>query len=288
MSWLLTGGTGQLGTALLRELNNRESDVFSPKSSDLDITNQSEVHNFITSLGPTVIVNCAAWTDVEGAETNEDSAFKINAEGAENLALAARDCDAKFVQISTDYVFSGDTNTPWKISDLPDPKSAYGRTKAAGEDKVLKSYSKNTFLLRTSWLYSPWGKNFVKAIARQVFLGKELSVVDDQFGQPTSAVDLAHQIVNLVLSDSLPGIYHATNSGKASRFEFALSIVNLMGKEGLTVMPIKSSEHASNVNRPGFSVLDDNCWSSTKLTPMRNWEVALSELMPEIISELEL
>ena len=288
MTWLITGGSGQLGTALSRELGKRDFEVISPKSGDFDITNQKKVDKLISRLKPTVVVNCAAWTNVESAEIHEDSAFKINAEGAANLAQAAKDCNAKFVQISTDYVFSGSTAVPWKISDLPNPKSAYGRTKADGERKVLLGYAKNTFIVRTSWLYSPWGKNFVKVIASQARMGKNLRVVDDQVGQPTSAIDLAIQIINLALSELPPGIYHATNNGEASWFDLALFVVSVMGKEESILTPIKSSEYDSKVIRPSYSVLDNSCWSNTKLLPMRDWKIALLEIMPEIISELEL
>jgi dTDP-4-dehydrorhamnose reductase len=164
MTWLITGGSGQLGIAVSQELGERGLNFHAWNSQDLDITQGPIVHDFIAKLSPAVIVNCAAWTDVDGAEDNEILASRVNCDGAENLALAAKKCGSKLIHISTDYVFSGVGRTPWQVADEINPQSAYGRTKADGEKRVLNVYPENSSVVRTAWLYSPWGNNFVKTM----------------------------------------------------------------------------------------------------------------------------
>ena len=166
MSWLITGGSGQLGIAVSQELGDRGILFEAWSSQDLDITQGPIVRDLIPKLSPKVIINCAAWTDVDGAENNELQASRVNKDGAENIALAAKECDAKLIHISTDYVFSGKSETPWEIDDEINPQSTYGRTKAEGDSRVLAVYPENSSLVRTAWLYSPWGKNFAKMITK--------------------------------------------------------------------------------------------------------------------------
>jgi dTDP-4-dehydrorhamnose reductase len=201
------------------------------------------------------------------------------------VALAARNCGAKLIHVSTDYVFSGEGKTPWRIDDRVDPQSAYGRTKAEGEIRVLATYPENTSIVRTAWLYSPWGKNFAKTMTRLALNGDgEVRVVNDQIGQPTSAIDLSKQLVELGLSSSLAGIYHGTNSGQATWFEFAQEIFKLSGADLSRVIPVSSSEYLRPAKRPSYSVLSHDSWARTTIKPMRDWQIALAEAMPAIIS----
>jgi dTDP-4-dehydrorhamnose reductase len=225
MSWLITGGSGQLGIAVSQELDKHGIAFDSWSSKDLDITQSSMVSGSIEKLLPTVIVNCAAWTDVDGAESHEIDASRVNSDGTENLALAAKLSNSRLIHISTDYVFSGENQSPWQIEDEINPQSAYGRTKALGENRVGSIHPENSFIVRTAWLYSPFGKNFAKTMTKLALNGEgQVRVVNDQVGQPTSAMDLAKQLVQLGLSTTPAGIYHGTNSGQATWFEFAQEI----------------------------------------------------------------
>ena len=288
MSWLITGSSGQLGTALTQELSSRGLPFMATVSRDLDITQNPLVQEFVGQLAPNVIINCAAWTDVDGAESNEELAARVNSDGAENLAIAAKNCGAKLIHVSTDYVFSGNTHEPWLEDSLKNPESSYGRTKADGEDRVLRAYPENSMIIRTAWLYSPWGKNFAKTMTRLALDGKsEVRVVNDQNGQPTSATDLANQIVSLALSQTTSGIFHGTNSGEATWFDFAQEVFKLVDKDLNRVLPVSSEEYPQKANRPSFSVLSHDAWKKTTVEPMRDWRHALADAMPEIVSALK-
>jgi dTDP-4-dehydrorhamnose reductase len=288
MSWLITGGSGQLGIAVSQELDKNGIEFDAWSSKDLDITQSSNTSEAIEKLSPIVIINCAAWTDVDGAESHEIDASRVNSDGPENLAIAAKRCNSKLIHVSTDYVFSGDSQLPWQIADEINPQSAYGRTKAQGERRVLANYSENSFLVRTAWLYSPWGKNFAKTMTKLALKGTgEVRVVDDQVGQPTSASDLAKQLVELGLSTSPAGIYHGTNSGQASWYEFAQEIFNLVGADVGRVTPVSSSEFPRSAKRPSYSVLSHDAWANTSVKAMRDWRIALAEAMSSIISAVK-
>ena len=288
MSWLITGGSGQLGVAVSKELDKNGITFHAMNSKDLDITQSAIVRESIEKLSPTVIVNCAAWTDVDGAESHELDASRVNGDGPENLATAAKRCNSKLIHVSTDYVFSGESQTPWQIEDQINPQSVYGRTKAQGESRVLASYSENSFIVRTAWLYSPWGKNFGWTITRLAIKGEgEVRVVDDQVGQPTSASDLAKQLVKLGLSTSSAGVYHGTNSGQATWHEFAQAIFKLVNADVGRVTPVSSSEYPRPAKRPSYSVLSHDAWASISFKPMRDWRIALADAMPSIISAVK-
>jgi dTDP-4-dehydrorhamnose reductase len=288
MTWLITGGSGQLGIAVSQELGERVSDFRAWSSQDLNIAQGPIVKGFVRQLSPRVIINCAAWTDVDGAESNEIEASRVNSDGAENVAVAAKECGARLIHVSTDYVFSGEGESPWEVDDVIDPKSAYGRTKAEGEARVVKSYPDNSFIVRTAWLYSPWGKNFAKTMTRLAIRSEgEVRVVNDQVGQPTSAIDLARLLVNLGLSDAPVGIYHGTNSGQATWFEFAEEIFKLAGADARRVVPVSSKAYPGPAKRPVYSALSHKAWAKTSIEPMREWRIALAEAMPAIISAVE-
>ena len=288
MTWLITGGSGQLGIAVSQELGKRGLLFNAWSSKDLNITQGPIVRDVVSDLSPKVIINGAAWTDVDGAETNELEASRVNGDGAENLALAGKNCGAKMIHVSTDYVFSGEGKTPWQVDDRINPQSGYGRTKADGEGRVLRAYPENSTIVRTAWLYSPWGKNFAKTMTRLAIDGDgEVRVVNDQMGQPTSATDLAKQLVELGLSNSLAGIYHGTNSGQGTWFEFAQEIFKLAGADINRVVPVSSSEFPRPAKRPSYSVLSHDAWTKTTVQPMRDWRIALEEAMPAIISAVK-
>jgi dTDP-4-dehydrorhamnose reductase len=295
MSWLVTGANGQLGRALSKVLSERGIEFSALDSKQLDVTSGDEVTRVVNELKPRVIVNAAAWTDVDGAESNPEGAHAVNAEGPLHLASAAKAVGAVFAHVSTDYVFSGVSDRPWSEDDLRAPVSVYGTTKAAGEVALLSEYSEGSYIFRTAWLYSEWGKNFAKTMVRLALTGDgEVKVVDDQVGQPTSAIDLANQIVESVIAKLPFGIYHATNSGQGSWFDFASEIFSLCG-DGVSVDRVvrtDSSEYARPAKRPAYSVLGHNAWSAVGaggvlVGPMRNWKIALSEVMPAILEEID-
>jgi dTDP-4-dehydrorhamnose reductase len=288
MNWLVTGGTGQLGIAVSAELEARGFVFVALNSKELDITDEHSVANLIVQNSPSVIINCAAWTDVDGAERNETAAFKVNADGAHILAIAAAKNGARLVHISTDYVFSGKSQKPFETNDPLDPQSAYGRTKADGEKKVLRVHPDNSYVVRTAWLYSPWGKNFAKTMVHLALNGDgKVRVVNDQMGQPTSALELAKQIVHLGLGNAPVGIYHGTNGGQATWFELAQEIFSLAGADAGRVVPISSSEYPRPAKRPAYSVLSHSDWSKTSILPMQDWKIALAAVMPQIISTVK-
>ena len=288
MTWLITGASGQLGLALQEVLIQRGIDIVGANSSELDITKPLIVNQLVGFTNPSVIINTAAWTDVDGAESNESAAYSVNSLGPQNLAIAARKVDARLVQISTDYVFSGDASTPWSENAANNPQTVYGSTKSKGENFVLTSLPLNSYVVRTAWLYSPKGKNFAKTMVNLALNQlDEVRVVNDQIGQPTVAGDLAKQIVDLVLSEAPAGIYHGTNSGQATWFEFAQEIFRLAGADVARVIPVSSSEFPSPAKRPAYSVLSHDAWAGTSVPEMRNWKIALEEAMPAIISAVK-
>jgi len=288
MTWLITGGSGQLGKSTSQELGKRGILFTTWDSSDLDITQGPKVLDLILQLSPEVILNCAAWTDVDGAESNESKASRVNGDGAENISIAAKQCEAKLIHISTDYVFSGESKMPWQVGDAISPQSTYGRTKADGESRVRRAHPEYSSIVRTAWLYSAWGKNFAKTMTRLAINSDgEARVVNDQMGQPTSASDLAKQLVELGLSNSPAGIYHGTNSGQGTWFDFAQEIFKLAGADLNRVVPVSSSEYPRPAKRPSYSVLSHDAWTKTTIQPMRDWRIALEEAMPAIISAVK-
>jgi dTDP-4-dehydrorhamnose reductase len=288
MTWLITGGSGQLGLALQKELSKEGIDCVAGNSLELDITNRVLVEELVDSIKPDVIINTAAWTDVDGAESNESATYAVNALGPQNLAIAAGKVGARLVQVSTDYVFSGERTAPWLEAASRNPQSVYGSTKSEGEKFVLENYPTGSYVVRTAWLYSANRKNFAKTMAKLALKGSgEVRVVDDQVGQPTFTGDLAKQIIDLVLSDSPVGIYHGTNSGQGTWFEFAQEIFKHLGEDLSRVIPVSSNEYPRIAKRPAYSVLGHDAWAKTTIRPMRDWKIALAEVMPAIISAVK-
>ena len=271
--YLITGATGMLGRDLQTALAGRE--VTALGRSDLDVTDLAAVTAAVA--GHDVIINCAAYTKVDDAETNEDAAYAVNAVGPRNLAAAASALQAKLVQISTDYVFDGSATTPYAENTPHSPISAYGRTKAAGEDFVLAENGARSYIVRTAWLYGKNGPNFAKTMLKAAGTRDTLNVVNDQVGQPTWTVDLASQIVLLLDSDAPAGIYHGTNSGVASKFDQARDVFALAGLDPERVLPTDSSAFVLPAPRPAYSVLGHANWAAAGLEPMRSWQSAQAE-----------
>lgn len=284
MKWMILGGDGQLGRAMVLELSRSGTEFIKLNRLQLDITKQSNIEAWLTKELPDVVLSAAGWTNVDQAEAEEDGARLVNALGPKLLATTCAEMGTKLIQISTDYVFSGNTNTPWGENDLKSPVSAYGRTKADGEEFVLDIYPGGSYIVRTAWLYSPWGKNFVKTMLKIALREiRNVGVVSDQIGQPTSANDLAMQLRKMVNHGAPPGIYHGTNSGQASWFELAQRIFSFVGADPDRVIPINSANFPRPAKRPAYSVLGHDRWFLEGLNPMRSWQIALDDALPSII-----
>lgn len=281
---MITGASGQLGLALYGLLKDKpeykllRTDAVPGEDGAiqaLDITKEDEVKDYVKQLAPDIIINCAAFTAVDLCETEEEKAFRINALGPGYLAEAAEMSGAKLVHVSTDYVFDGQASSPY-IEDAPtNPASAYGRTKQAGDELVQKNCSRY-FILRTAWVYGE-GKNFVKTMLRLAQSGNKLRVVSDQFGTPTSALELARAIIFLMETESY-GIYHATCEGSTNWYEFACTIFQAVGME-VEVEPISSSEYAAPAPRPMYSILDNKALRERHNYYMKDWKEAFYEYL---------
>jgi dTDP-4-dehydrorhamnose reductase len=270
--YLITGAAGMLGRDLQAALAGRDVTAFD--RTELDITDRAAVLSAVT--GYDVIINAAAYTKVDDAETNEDAAYAINATGPQNLALAASATGAKLVQVSTDYVFDGSATAPYAEDTEINPISAYGRTKAAGEAFVLQEHKAGSYIVRTAWLYGQHGPNFPKTMLKLAAARDTLSVVDDQVGQPTWTADLAAQIVALLDSGAPAGIYHGTSTGVTSWFGFARAVFATAGLDPERVTPTDSSQFVRPAPRPAYSVLGHDAWAAAGLSPIRDWREALA------------
>ncbi|POH69736.1 dTDP-4-dehydrorhamnose reductase [Cryobacterium zongtaii] len=271
--YLIAGAAGMLGRDLHDALSDR--DVTAVDRSELDITDLAAVQK--TIAGHDVVINAAAYTAVDAAEENEAAAYAVNAIGPRNLAIAAAAIGAKLVQISTDYVFDGTGNTPYPEDTAIDPLNAYGRTKAAGEQFVLSENPTGSYIVRTAWLYGAHGPNFGRTMLTLAAGRDTVSVVADQFGQPTWTVDLARQIVAMLDADAPPGIYHGTNAGQTNWFGFARAVFASAGLDPDRVQPTDGSKFVRPAPRPSYSVLGHDAWSVAGLAPMRPWTEALDD-----------
>jgi dTDP-4-dehydrorhamnose reductase len=280
--WLITGSRGQLGTDLQQVLARTPDDeVLAIQHDVLDITDSAAVSAMLTEFQPDVIVNAAAYTAVDQAETDEESAYKVNATGPGVLAAAAGRTGARLVHVSTDYVFAGDADRPYEVTDRPDPRSAYGRSKLAGEIAVRELLPESSFVVRTAWVYGAAGANFVKTMARLEKSNDTVSVVDDQRGSPTWSADLARALVELARSDAPAGIYHCTSSGDTTWHGFTQAIFAELGADPARVLPTTSDQFVRPAPRPSYSVLSDRAWRAAGLTPMPAWRDALRNAFTE-------
>jgi dTDP-4-dehydrorhamnose reductase len=283
---LLFGGSGILGTEVLRILQNDKIDYVAPRSSDLDIRNKNLVSDFAQDFKPTWIINCAAWTNVDGAETSYELACDLNVVAVKNIAIAAESIGCKVVHISTDYVFDGNSETPYKEDSLVNPVNKYGESKLKGE-KALMEVLPGSFVVRTSWLYGLTGKNFVKTIAGKALRNELARVVDDQVGSPTSAKDLAAGIVSILRIQPAPGIYNFSNEGSCSWFELAKTIYENVGADPEFVEAIESKSFSLQAKRPKYSLLNKDKWKAAHLSQVPEWRSSLESVLPEIVTELK-
>ncbi|MFF2621530.1 dTDP-4-dehydrorhamnose reductase [Oerskovia jenensis] len=266
--WLVVGARGMLGQDLVSRLAEEGVDAAAADRSEIDITDLGSVSSGVEGFD--VVVNCAAWTAVDDAEEQEAGAFSVNAVGAANLARATARTGATLVQVSTDYVFDGHADAPYAEDAAIAPRSAYGRTKAAGEWAV-RAENPNHLIVRTAWLYGAQGACFPKTMARLAADRDSLSVVDDQVGQPTWTVDLADLIVRLVRTGAPSGTYHGTSSGRTSWFGFTEAIVASAGAE-VDLQRTTSAAFASKAPRPAYSVLGHDALERIGVEPIGPWD----------------
>lgn len=281
---LLTGAGGQLGQAIESFVKNRNLPFrfFYADSAKLDITNRDAVFHFVEENSIEFIINGAAYTAVDKAEGEPEIADSINHKGAEHLAQAAAEFGAKLIHISTDYVFDGTAEVPYRETDLVNPVSVYGLSKLRGEQAIEK-FAKDWIIIRTAWMFSEFGNNFVKTMIRLMSERSELNVVNDQHGTPTYAVDLAEMIL-LIMDEPewKSGIYHFTNSGETTWYDFALKIRELKGLNDCKVNPVTSAEYVTAARRPVYSVLDSSKIESAFGVVIPEWEEALERCLRKL------
>ena len=284
---LVTGANGQLGSEL--QLRSQQTNsmfrFFFTDADTLDITNTSQLDDFVKHHSIRYIINCAAYTAVDKAESDEVLCFKINYEGPKNLAVAASKNDCRLLHISTDYVFDGKASTPYKESDTTNPQSVYGKTKLQGEQAILKACPE-AIIIRTAWLYSAFGKNFVKTMLQLMDDRPELNIVADQYGTPTYAADLAELIVYILEQSEQQewksGIYHFSNKGKTTWFGFAEKIKELAQKNACTLHPVSTNEYKTAAARPAYSVLDKSKVEATFHVVIPQWEDGLERCLEKL------
>ncbi len=278
--WLVTGARGMLGRDLVSLLERRGEAVTGLSRSDLDITDAGAVRDALARWRPAVVVNCAAWTAVDDAEASEDAALRVNGGAVAGLAACCASQGAALVQVSTDYVFDGRGREPYPEDGLPAPRTAYGRTKLAGERAVLEQAGLAGYVVRTGWLYGAHGPSFVATMIRKERGRETVHVVDDQRGQPTWSMDVADRIHALIASPAAPGIYHATSSGETTWFGLAREVFRALGADPARVRPATSSAVARPAPRPAYSVLGHAAWERAGLTPIGDWQQALQRGLP--------
>ncbi|MGZ8796826.1 MAG: dTDP-4-dehydrorhamnose reductase [Thermoanaerobaculia bacterium] len=275
--WLITGGSGMVATDLRHELESRDADVVSVSKNDLDISDAQAVSALVQKVKPTVIVNCAAYTKVDDAETNESLATAINGSAVEFLAVAANAVDALLLHISTDFVFDGAKRSAYEINDRTAPLSAYGRSKLVGEHAAMRA--RKFLVLRTAWLFGVHGHNFVEAIRNQVKKGTNpLRVVNDQRGRPTYTPHLAHAIIRLAQNNHARGIVHYADEDECTWFDFASAIVGEL-VASTKVVPVSTSEFPRFAPRPPYSVLSTERYERLTGVAPESWRDGLHDYL---------
>ena len=291
MKILITGAKGQLGREISAcfergytelgtpEILKEKNEIHLIDIDEIDIANTEDVIALFEKEKFDAVINCAAFTNVNLCETERELAFRANALGPRNLAMAAERVGAKLIHVSTDYVFAGDGSTPYVEWDICAPKSAYGSTKYLGEE-YIKQFSTKYFIVRTAWLYGYYGNNFVKTMMK---IGREKGacrVVCDQRGNPTNAADLAHHILKLLTTEEY-GIYHGTGEGECSWYEFTKEIISLSGIDA-TVSPCTTEEYPTPAKRPAYSSLDNMMFRTTVGNEFRPWQEALAAFIKNL------
>jgi dTDP-4-dehydrorhamnose reductase len=266
-----------LGQDMVTCLERDGETAFALTRRDLDITDQAAVTARVLGCRPNIVVNCAAWTAVDEAEAHEDEALEVNGRGARLVAAACAASGARLIHISTDYVFPGDACRPYTEHDNCGPRTAYGRTKLAGERAVAELLPRSAYIVRTAWLYGAHGPNFVRTMIGLERDREVVDVVDDQHGQPTWTMDVAGQVIALARSGAPAGVYHATSSGETTWFGFAREIFRLVGADTARVRPVTSGAYPRPAPRPAYSVLGHGAWASARIMPIPSWRLRLHQ-----------
>ncbi|MBD8917008.1 MAG: dTDP-4-dehydrorhamnose reductase [Lachnospiraceae bacterium] len=280
MKVLVTGVKGQLGYDVMAELARRNIEAIGVDIDEMDITDKISVEKVIGEAAPDVVVHCAAYTAVDAAEDNEALCRRVNADGTRNIAEVCKKLDCKMVYISTDYVFDGQGTRPWEPDDERHPLNVYGQTKYEGELAVQENLSKY-FIVRIAWVFGKNGKNFVKTMLKLAETHDKLTVVNDQFGSPTYTYDLARLLVDMIQTDKY-GIYHATNEGICTWYEFACEIFRQAGVK-IEVTPVPASEYPAKAKRPENSRLDKSKLTENGFERLPSWQDALARYLKEIL-----
>lgn len=282
---VVVGSTGQLGNELKQlAIEYPDYEFFFFDRKELDIVQKEKVLKKIQEIKPQFLVNCAAYTAVDKAETDFETAFEVNSKAVRNLALACAAHDVRFVHISTDYVFDGTAKQPYKEDNPTSPANIYGQSKLKGEEEAFHN-NKDSIIIRTAWVYSTFGNNFVKTMLRLMKTRPEIKVVNDQLGTPTYAADIAEAIMKIITSAKwVPGIYHFTNEGIISWYDFALKIKQLTNASS-EVYPIPTEEYPTPAKRPQYSVLDKTSIQKTFGITIKNWEESLKVCIAKMSAE---
>lgn len=275
MKILISGYKGMLGSDLVNTLKNEnQHELILTDVKKLDITDLNQTRKILSKEKPKAIINVAAYTDVDGCETNRELAYNVNSIGPKNLAIIANEIGSKLLHISTDYVFSGDNSNPYIEDDETDPHSYYGETKLQAENFIQENMD-DYFIIRTAWLYGKNGKNFVKTMLKLAETTDKITVVDDQCGSPTFTKDLALSISEIIKTDKY-GIYHVTNNDSCTWYEFAKDIFKLANINA-NIKPVSTEEYPTPAKRPLYSVLSNEKWKNFGFKPLRNYQEALNE-----------
>jgi dTDP-4-dehydrorhamnose reductase len=284
MKILVTGYTGQLGYDVVNQGLQQGFNMVGIGSQDLDITNKETVYQYFNKVKPDAIIHCAAFTAVDTAEEDKDACQLVNVDGTKNLAEVAKEINAKFMYISTDYVFNGEGEKPFKETDEPSPIGQYGRSKLDGE-QVVKQLLDNWFIVRISWVFGINGNNFVKTMLRLAETRKELNVVGDQFGSPTYTSDLAKLLIEMIKTDKY-GIYHASNEGFCSWADFAQEIFR-QANIGVKVNSILTEEYPTRAVRPKNSRMSKQKLLDNGFNPLPKWQDAVDRYLKELKQEVK-
>jgi len=283
MKILLLGHKGMLGTDLLTQMRLHH-EVVGMDKEEIDITSADDCAKAIEQTAPQIVINAAGYTNVDGCENAKEECFAVNAEALKNIAAACHRKNIRIIHFSTDYVFNGTGSAPYKEDDDCDPLNTYGASKLAGEH-YLQTLAQNYIIIRTAWLYGVNGKNFVRTILEKAKTTPRLTVVDDQLGSPTYTKDLA-AAVDLLIEKNAQGIFHVTNRGSCSWYQFAVKILQESGIENVEVSPIKSDQLARTAKRPAYSVLSMQKFISTTGKVMQPWQLGLKDYLESVKARL--
>jgi len=280
MKILITGSKGMLGSQMLKQIqqDNKEIELMPTDIEDFDITNLDQACSYIFTFNPDTIIHCAAYTNVDGCESNKELAYKINALGAKNIAIASKVVNSSMVLLSTDYIFDGSKSNPYIETDIPNPINTYGKTKLVAEE-FIKEEINNYYIVRTSWLYGESGSNFLKTILKLGKQNSEIKIINDQIGTPTYVKSLSRQILTIIKTESF-GIYHSSCNGYCSWYEFACEIVKQAGLQ-TNIIPIRTEDYPLPATRPRYSVLDNYMLRLKNIDIMPNWKDSLINFFNE-------